>query len=93
MKNKILKNLDFGVLICSILLFAIGLVALFSATQNADFEEFKKQIVWFWISIPIMIIVIAIDYNTIVKISPFMYRSNFNITCSSFIYKIKAWGN
>ena len=43
MKNKILKNMDWGILICTLILLAIGLVALFSATQSADYEELKKH--------------------------------------------------
>ena len=73
MKNKILKNMDWGILICTLVLLAIGLVALFSATQSTDYEELKKQIIWIAISLPIMIAIIFIDYNFISKISPILY--------------------
>lgn len=73
MKKKMLKNIEWGILICTIILIIIGLVALFSSTQNSDYEEFKKQIMWFIISVPIMIIVIWVDYEFIAKISPIFY--------------------
>lgn len=73
MFKKIIKNMDWGVLICVVILLAIGMVALFSATQNSDYEEFKKQIIWLVISLPIMIAVIFIDYNTISKVTPILY--------------------
>lgn len=73
MRNKIFKNIDWGILVCIIILLSIGLCALFSATQSSEYEEFKKQIMWIAISIPIMIIVIAIDYNTITKVAPILY--------------------
>lgn len=73
MKKRILKNMEWGILICSIILIGIGLIALFSATQNSDFDELKKQIVWLLVSIPIMIAVIAIDYETITKASLVLY--------------------
>lgn len=73
MKKKIFKNMEWGILICSVLLLSIGMVALFSATQNTEYEEFKKQALWFLISIPIMIVVILIDYQTIAKLSPIFY--------------------
>lgn len=73
MKRKILKNLEWGILICTILLVAIGLVALTSATQNSNYEELKRQIMWLVISIPVMIIIIFIDYDFIAKISPILY--------------------
>lgn len=73
MKRKILKNIEWGILICTIALVAIGLVALTSATQNSDYDELKKQIIWVVISFPILIIIIFIDYNIIAKISPILY--------------------
>lgn len=73
MKQKIFKNMEWGILICSVLLLSIGMVALFSATQNTEYEELKKQALWFLISIPIMIVVILIDYQTIAKLSPVFY--------------------
>ncbi len=73
MNKKTLKNLEWGILICSIILLCIGLVALFSATQDDEYEEFSKQILWALISIPIMIASIVVDYNFIGKISPVLY--------------------
>lgn len=73
MDKKIFKNMDYGILICTIILLAIGLVALFSATQSSGESEFRKQIIWVCVSIPIMIILILIDYETIGKISPILY--------------------
>lgn len=73
MKKKMLKSIEWGILVCTLLLIVIGLVALFSATQNLDYEELKKQVLWLVISIPIVICVIAIDYNFYCKISPVLY--------------------
>ena len=73
MKRKIFKNIEWRILICAILLVIIGLVALYSATQNSGFEEFKKQIIWFLISIPVVICIIFIDYELIAKVSPIFY--------------------
>lgn len=73
MKRKILKNIEWGILICTILLVIIGLVALTSATKNSDYEELKKQIMWVAISIPVLIVVIFIDYSIFAKFSPFLY--------------------
>lgn len=73
MKSKFIKNVEWSILICCLLLLVIGMVALYSATQDDGNIELKKQIVWAVISIPIMIIVMFIDYNTIAKISPWLY--------------------
>ena len=73
MKKKMFKNFEWRILICTIILLAIGLVALFSATQNSDYEEFKKQIIWIGISIPVIVVVILVDYEILAKISPVIY--------------------
>lgn len=73
MNRRILRNAEWGILICSIILFAIGLIALFSATQETGYSEFKKQIMWFGVSIPVIIAVMLIDYNIIAKFSPIFY--------------------
>lgn len=73
MKKRLLKNIDWGILICSVTLVIIGLVALMSATQNTEYEELKKQIQWLIICIPIVIFVISIDYELIARISPAFY--------------------
>lgn len=73
MRKRFLRNVEWGILICSVILLVIGLIALFSATQEAGYSEFKKQILWFLISIPILIIVMLVDYNSIAKLSPFFY--------------------
>ena len=73
MQKKMFKNFEWGILVCTIILLAIGLVALFSATQNSDYEEFKKQIMWIGISIPVIVVVILVDYEILAKISPVIY--------------------
>ncbi len=73
MNKKFFKNIEWVIIICSIVLLCIGLVALFSATQDDEYEEFHKQALWAIISIPIMIIIIFIDYNFIAKLSPVLY--------------------
>ncbi len=73
MKRRILKNIEWGILICAIILTIIGLVALTSATKNSDYDELKRQVMWLVISIPVMIVIIYIDYDIIAKISPVLY--------------------
>ncbi|MBQ2916759.1 MAG: rod shape-determining protein RodA [Clostridia bacterium] len=73
MNKRILKNAEWSILICVLILTAIGLIALYSATINSELYEFKKQCTWILISIPIMITVIFIDYNLISRFSPYLY--------------------
>ncbi len=73
MRKRELKNMEWGLLIVAIILSIIGLVALFSATQETNYDEFKKQIVWILASIIIMVIVMLINYEMLVKLSPIFY--------------------
>lgn len=73
MKKKNLKNVQWIILLCAILLTIIGLVALYSSTESSNLEEFKKQITWIIISIPFLIIVMLIDYNIIARFSFVFY--------------------
>ena len=91
MKRKILKNIEWGILICTIILVIIGLVALTSATQNSDYDELKRQIMWVCISLPIMIIVIFIDYEFIAKISPILDGIIIALLIRRVIYRANKW--
>lgn len=73
MKSKILKNMEWWILISSILLCIVGFVALYSATQSNDFEDLKKQIIWFAISMVIMLVITFVDYDVWAKLSPIFY--------------------
>lgn len=68
--KKILKSLDYVIIIISILLFGIGIVALYSANGgvNGDTSEVTKQIVWFLVGIVGMIVVLMIDYDLLGKL-------------------------
>ena len=68
MREKRFKNTDWVVLLITLALLGIGLVALYSSTQNDELFEFKKQIQWAIISVPFLILVYFIDYKFIVKL-------------------------
>lgn len=73
MRRNEYKNMEWGLLIVAIILSIIGVIALFSATQETGYDEFKKQIIWLVISLIIMVIVTLINYETLVKLSPIFY--------------------
>ena len=73
MRKREFKNMEWGILVVAIVLSIIGLIALFSATQGSFHDEFKKQIIWMAISIVLMVIVMLINYETLVKLSPVFY--------------------
>lgn len=73
MNKRILKNTEWSILICVLILVIIGLVALYSATIDDNLLEFKKQCIWVIISILIMFSILLVDYNIIARISPYLY--------------------
>ena len=73
MRRNEYKNIEWGLLIVAIILSIIGVIALFSATQETGYDEFKKQIICLVISLVIMVIVTLINYETLVKLSPIFY--------------------
>lgn len=93
MRKKILKNIDWGVFICSVILCIIGMVALFSATQESGYDSLERQLIWFFVSIPIVFILVFIDYETIAKISPIFYRNLYYIINCSIFYRTNKWSD
>lgn len=73
MGKKLLKNIEWSILIVSIALCVIGAIALFSATQSTEYDEFKKQLIFIGISIPFLVVASIIDYNVIVRFSTLAY--------------------
>ena len=86
MRKRIIKNIHWGILICAIILCVIGMIALFSATHDSGYDSLQKQIIWFIICIPFVLMLIFINYETIAKTSPFIYRNRNNIINWRFIY-------
>ena len=73
MRKRELKNMELGILVVAIILSIIGIVALFSATQETEYDEFSKQIIWLVVSLIAMVIIMFIDYNLLLKASPVLY--------------------
>ena len=73
MRKRLIKNIDWGILLCIIILLIIGLFAIYSADANTNEDEFKKQIIWIVICIPVVITMILIDYRTIARYSLIYY--------------------
>lgn len=73
MNIKNFRKIEWWIPVCAIILCAIGLVALFSASYDSGLEEFKKQTIWMGISIILMFIALFIDYKIMIRLSPILY--------------------
>ena len=65
MLKNLLKNTDYIALAAMLLLFIIGVVAIYSAGYMTDVNktEYIKQMIWFGITFCLMIVVWAFDYS------------------------------
>lgn len=95
MNKKIFNKTQWEILICTVLLTIIGFIGLFSTSKNSGYEEFTKQLIWFVISVIIMIIFIKVDYNTLAKISPYLYGTAIlmliGVLFTSAVNGAKSW--
>ena len=73
MRSRTFKNMEWLILISALLLSIVGFIALYSATQSSGFDELKKQIMWFGVSIAIMLVIMFVDYDVWAKLSPVFY--------------------
>ena len=73
MNSNRLKNIEWKVLILVVILITIGLIALYSASTSTEFEEFKKQIIWIIVGIPVLLIMLFIDYKILARFSIYFY--------------------
>lgn len=70
MFKKYLKKIDYSIIIIVLVLFAIGITALYSANggEEGDLSEVTKQLAWFAAGVFLMMLVIFIDYDIIRKV-------------------------
>lgn len=73
MDKKKFKNAERKILIYVTLLLIIGLIALYSASTSTENLEFKKQIMWLAIGIPLLFLMFFIDYRIIARFSIVFY--------------------
>ncbi len=73
MNKKKLKNTEWKILIYVLLLLIMGLVALYSASTSTEYSEFKKQIMWIIAGVPVLSVMMFIDYKILARFSVIFY--------------------
>lgn len=74
MQNWFSENINFGVLICALLLVLIGLASIYSATHDAGASDFfNRQLIWAGIGLVAMLIVMFIPFRTLQLLSYPLY--------------------
>ncbi|WP_138204018.1 rod shape-determining protein RodA [Haloimpatiens lingqiaonensis] len=69
--KRLLKEIDFSVLIISIIIVVFGALNIFSATSGIKY--FKLQLLWLLLGLAVVYIILTIDYNVIRNYSTLIY--------------------
>src|SRR3989344_8400552 len=78
-----LKQLDWPIIICSVLLIAIGLLSLYSSSVgDDDFLNFNKQVVFALAGIALIFLVSLVDWR-ILRNQPYLITILYIIGCLS----------
>lgn len=91
--KKLFKSVDYLIIIVALVLFGIGIVALYSANGgvNGDTSEVTKQLIWFGAGIAAMLIVLLIDYDLLRQdMDTNIYINNYKFN-SCIIYPANKW--
>lgn len=78
MLKKLLKNTDFILFACMVILVVVGIIAIYSAGYNTDVnkDEYIKQMIWFGVSFILMVLVWLVDYNMFDIVGYILYIIN-----------------
>ncbi|MEG2348558.1 MAG: rod shape-determining protein RodA [Clostridia bacterium] len=81
MFKSLLKNTDYILLACVIVLVTIGIIGIFTAGYSTEInkDEYIKQIIWFSIVSVMIIIIWAIDYSIFDIFGYFLYAINLGL--------------
>lgn len=94
--RKLLRNIDFTIIITTILLVVYGVIAIASAThvmENGINKNVKVQIAAFFIGIIAILIVLLIDYKNYGDFQKTIYVINIILLLSLFVVGIKVKGS
>ncbi|MCD4654144.1 rod shape-determining protein RodA [bacterium] len=74
MIKRYLEHFDFLLLFLLILISALGILTIYSATYDDEpLADYQKQTIWVGLGCLIMIIILSVDYNVFKKYGPLFY--------------------
>lgn len=74
--SKLLKELDYSIIIISIVIVLFGSINIYSATRRYGFHYFKLQIAWLLIALALVYIILLFDYSLLMNYSGVIYWSS-----------------
>jgi rod shape determining protein RodA len=96
MDPKLLKNVDYPILIIIILITVMSVLIISSATHatapGGSFHYAKMQIIWFCLGLVAMMLIMALDYHTIAQWSNIIYVLNIGALLAVMIIGKETMG-
>ena len=93
-KDRSLRDFDWWLLAVALVLCAVGVLQIYSATLDTKFRDtWWKQIVWIGISLIAMWLVTQVDYHTLLGQVPLLYSVSLGLIVLTFVFGSFAWGS
>ena len=71
------RDTDWSLLIVSLLICALGVLQIYSATRDTRFQDaWWKQLIWIGVALGLMWLVTSIDYHTLLGQIPLLYSTS-----------------
>jgi rod shape determining protein RodA len=67
------KNMNIVLLVCTLLLMAVGAAAVYSATGTSGNPFFAKQLIWYVVGLVLMFLFANTGYNTLISMANYLY--------------------
>jgi rod shape determining protein RodA len=86
--RRLIEDFDWVLLLTTITISIIGFVAIYSASYSYGTETpyFKRQVLWFFISLGVMLVVTMIDYRIMQRFAPLLHLVIIILLVAVLIY-------
>jgi len=97
LNSRTLSRLDLNTIGIAIIIAAIGCALVYSATHaGADSHLFKRQVIWCFLGLAVMVFFIFFDYRVLLEISPVLYGIGMALLLYLLIWgrttaNVKSW--
>ncbi len=90
---RTLRDLDWALLILSMLICGLGILQIFSATQGTKWQNaWWKQVVWVLAGLVLMWLISSIDYHTLLGQVPVLYAGMVVLLLLTLVIGTKIFG-
>src|SRR5262245_54903140 len=92
-RYRSLRDLDWTLLIITLIICAVGVLEIYSATHDTKWHSaWWKQIAWIAMAVGIMWVVTSIDYHTLLGQVPLLYGISIVALLATFVIGDKVFG-